>query len=227
MSLPIGEPVEIIEDIPQLRRREKDGDRVRLRTPDPRADAAVLYPPTHGSPEAESVWTYMGYGPFPDPGAMADWITGATRSEDPLWRTVADRDDRAVGMAALMNADPVHRRLELGHIWYIPEVHRAGVSTEAAYLMLEESFDHYRCRRVEWKCDSLNAPSRHAALRLGFGFEGIFRNHMIVKGRNRDTAWYAITDEEWPRVRETLRKWLDHPDPKPSLSEMMGRRGDG
>jgi len=227
MSRPLGEPVETVEEVPLLRRRDLDGDLIRLRTPDPRTDAAVLYPATHGSPEAESVWTYMGYGPFPDPGAMADWITGATRSEDPMWYTVAGPNDRAVGMAAMMAADPAHRRLELGHIWYVPQVHHTGVNTEAALLMLEEAFDHYRCRRVEWKCDSLNAPSRHAALRLGFGFEGIFRNHMIVKGHNRDTAWYAMTDNEWALVKKVLREWLDHPDPKPSLSAMMGRRVDG
>lgn len=220
MERPVGELVVALEGVP-LRRHTLEGNLARLRLPDPRRDTASLYPATHGSPEAESVWTYMGYGPFPDPGTMADWITGTVRSEDPMWHTVADPDDRAVGMAALMNVDSYHRRMELGHIWYVPQVHRTGVSTEVAYLMLEEAFGRYRCRRVEWKCDSLNAPSRHAAIRLGFDFEGTFRNHMIVKGRNRDTAWYAMTDDDWPRVRKVLREWLDHSDPKPSLSEMM------
>lgn len=194
---------------------------VRLRTPEPRADTAALYDATHGTPSAEAVWTYMGYGPFPDRGAMADWMTRALHSEDPLWFTVAATDGFPVGMAALMNHDPAHRRVELGHIWYVPDAHRTGVNTEAAYLMLDESFGRYRSRRVEWKCDSLNAASRHAALRLGFTFEGIFQNHMIVKGRNRDTAWYAMTDDDWPRVKSILRDWLAHPDPKPSLTEGM------
>jgi RimJ/RimL family protein N-acetyltransferase len=193
------------------------GRLVTLRAPDPRVDAAALYPATHGSVVAESVWTYMGYGPFPDPGAMADWIGGTVRSADPLWYTVTRDDDQPVGMAAMMNADPVNRRLELGHIWYVPEAHRTGVNTEAAYLMLREAFATFNCRRVEWKCDALNEPSRRAAVRLGFTYEGTFRNHMIVKGRNRDTAWYAMTDEDWPAARARLETWLDHPDPRPSL----------
>jgi RimJ/RimL family protein N-acetyltransferase len=125
-------------------------------------------------------------------------------------------------MAAMMNADPANRRLELGHIWYVPSAHRIGVNTEAAFLMLETAFTTFKCRRVEWKCDSLNTPSRRAALRLGFAFEGVFRQHMIIKGRNRDTAWYAMTDEDWPGVKSHLVAWLDHPGPKPSLSRMMG-----
>jgi RimJ/RimL family protein N-acetyltransferase len=204
-----------------LARVEMQGRQVRLRTPEPRSDAAALYPSAHDTPEGEGVWTYMGYGPFADPEAMADWIAGTVRSSDPLWYTVTDMADRAVGMAAMMNSDPVMRRLELGHIWYLPEVHRTGVNTEAAYLMLKTAFTTFNCRRVEWKCDSLNAPSRHAGLRLGFTYEGVFRKHMIVKGRNRDTAWFAMTDEDWPMVRRVIEEWLDHPIPRPSLGSAM------
>ncbi|HEX9762896.1 MAG TPA: GNAT family protein, partial [Acidimicrobiia bacterium] len=150
-----------------------------------------------------------------------DWMAGTVRSSDPLWYTVTDSGDRAVGMAAMMNSDPVMRRLELGHIWYAPEVQGTGVNTEAAYLMLKAAFTSFNCRRVEWKCDSLNAPSRHAGLRLGFTYEGVFRKHMIVKGHNRDTAWFAMTDEDWPVVRRVLEEWLDHPDPRPSLGSAM------
>ncbi len=193
-----------------------------LRRPEPSADASALYPATHGDVALESVWTYLGYGPFADRQAMADWMGKAALSSDPLWVTIVDKEDSPLGMAAFMNADPIMRRLELGHIWYSPATHRSGANTEAAYLMLNEAFTTYRSRRVEWKCDSLNAASRHAATRLGFTFEGVFRNHMIVKGRNRDTAWYAMTDDEWSRVRTVLMEWLAHPDPKPSLSGMMG-----
>ncbi len=221
MELPVGDLVEPVDGVPALGRRPLVGRSVRLREPDPRADTATTYPATHGSPETEAVWAYMGYGPFPDPGTMADWIAETARSTDPLWFTVADEDDRAVGMAALLNHHAEHRRIELGHIWYVPGVHRTGVNTEAAYLMLDEAFERYRCRRVEWKCDSLNQPSRHAATRLGLTYEGTFRNHMIVKGHNRDTSWYSLTDDAWPRVRSLLREWLDHPDPKPSLSATM------
>jgi RimJ/RimL family protein N-acetyltransferase len=218
MDQPVGEIVADTEPSPSLQRQDLKGRIVRMRAPDPRADTAAFYDSTHGSPDSESVWTYMGYGPFPDRGAMADWMASAARSSDPLWFTVVSDELGPVGMAALMNHDPRARRLELGHIWYVPEAHRTGVNTEAAYLMLAEAFETYRCRRVEWKCDSLNAPSRHAALRLGFTFEGVFRNHMIVKGRNRDTAWFAITDDQWSSVRHRLEEWLEHPDPKPSLS---------
>ena len=130
-------------------------------------------------------------------------------------------EDQALGMAALMNADLGMRRMELGHIWYVPEAHSTGINTETCFLLLREAFEHYRCRRVEWKCDSLHGPSRHAALRLGFTFEGIFRKHQIVKGRNRDAAWYAMTDDDWPWVRQTIEEWLNLPDPRPSPSAAM------
>jgi RimJ/RimL family protein N-acetyltransferase len=160
---------------------------------------------THGDPARERVWTYMAYGPFADQSAFRRWIGEQRDSNDQLSFTVAsDRGARPIGMAAILNADLPNRRLELGHIWYIPEAQRTGANTEATLLLLIEAFDYYRARRVEWKCDSLNEASRQAALGLGFEFEGIFRNHMIVKGRNRDTAWYAMTDADWPAVRESF-----------------------
>jgi RimJ/RimL family protein N-acetyltransferase len=111
-------------------------------------------------------------------------------------------------MATMCNYDPVHRRIELGHIWYVPAAQRTGVNTETIYLLLKHCFEEYQTRRVEWKCDSLNESSRAAALRLGFQFEGIFRQHMIVKGRNRDTAWFGMTDGDWPEVEARLRARL-------------------
>jgi RimJ/RimL family protein N-acetyltransferase len=166
-----------------------------------------LYPATHGSQRADAVWTYLGYGPWPDASAMAQWIGERVASADPFWWTVC-RQGSPVGMAALMSRDPAARRAEIGHIWYAPEAQHTTTNTEAAYLMLAEGFDHLACRRMEWKCDALNQRSRDAALRLGFTFEGVFRNHMIVKGRNRDTAWYSIIDSEWPRVGSALAEWL-------------------
>jgi RimJ/RimL family protein N-acetyltransferase len=190
---PAGEPLAVIE-----------GGDVTLRTPDP-GDSAVLYPDTHG-PHA-AVWTYMGYGPWPDPAAMGVWIASTVESEDPRW-WAAEVDSGPVGMVALMNRDRANRRVEIGHIWYSPKAQRTTVNTEVAYLLLRESFDRLASRRVEWKCDALNERSRTAALRLGLTFEGVFRNHMIVKGRNRDTAWYAMTGDEWPEARARLEKWL-------------------
>lgn len=208
---------------PPLSRSTLEGRYVRLREPDPEGDAAVLFPATHGDPELEEVWTYMAYGPFDDAEAMAAWVRSNLGSGDPLWYTVTDGEGAPLGMATMMSADPKMRRLELGNIWYAKTAHGTPANTEAAFLMLEDAFGRYGSRRVEWKCDSLNEASRRTALRLGFTLEGVFRNHMIVKGRNRDTAWYAITDDEWPAVRDRLLAWLDHPDPKPSLSVSQDR----
>ena len=127
-------------------------------------------------------------------------------------------------MASFLNIASDMQRLELGHIWYSPESQRSNVNTEAVYLMLCEAFDRLKYRRVEWKCDSLNGRSRRAAIRLGFRFEGIFRLHMIIKGRNRDTAWYALLDSNWPAVKKNLRTWLYHnPDGLLSLTELNSK----
>jgi RimJ/RimL family protein N-acetyltransferase len=206
MSLPVGDEV-AAADGSGLPRPEIVGQDVALRRPDPPRDAAALYPATHGSPVAEAVWTYLGYGPWPDLAAMESWIASRLDSADPFWWTVTWQGS-PIGMAALMSRDIASRRGEIGHIWYAPAAQRTTANTEAAYLMLAEGFDHLACRRMEWKCDALNQRSREAALRLGFVFEGVFRNHMIVKGRNRDTAWYSITDSEWPQVKERLETWL-------------------
>ena len=120
-----------------------------------------------------------------------------------------------------MAVEPTARRLELGHIWYCVAHQRGHTNTEAIYLMLREAFDRLRCRRVEWKCDALNRRSRNAALRLGFVYEGVFRQHLIVKGRNRDTAWFSIVDGEWPAVREALEHWLSWSGgPPPALASL-------
>ena len=151
----------------------------------------------------------MGYGPFADARAMAEWLEAKARGEDPLFYVVFDRGrDRHVGMASFVNIARDYRRLEIGHIWLAPEAHRTKLATELVYLMLRHGFEDLAMRRIEWKCDSLNAASRRAALRLGFSFEGIFRKHLIVKGRNRDTAWYSMLDDEW-FVRKALQSWLE------------------
>ena len=127
-------------------------------------------------------------------------------------------------MASFLNIDPAMRHVELGHIWYGPAAQRTRANTEAAYLMLRESFEALGYRRVEWKCDRLNARSRAAALRLGFTHEGTFRQHMIVKGRNRDTAWFAMLDREWPAVRAAIERWLVAEPGTLSLIELTGAR---
>jgi len=184
---------------------EYDGRRVRLRPVDPDGDLNDLYDGSHGSPEVEALWTYMGYGPFPGKPAMLDWLRSCAASSDPLFLTVCDKGTGArLGMASFLAIWPSMRRLELGHIWYVLHAQGTGVNREAVYLMLCEAFDRAGYRRVEWKCDSMNERSRRAALGLGFTFEGVFRQHMIVKGRNRDTAWYSLLDREWPAVKASL-----------------------
>ncbi|HJU80269.1 MAG TPA: GNAT family protein [Acidimicrobiia bacterium] len=189
-----------------LRETILHGQSVTLRPPVP-DDGSSLFAPTHGDEERDSVWTYMAYGPWPSEEAFTEWVAERAASSDPLWFTV-ERDSTPVGMATMCNYAPEHRRVELGHIWYIPSAQRTVVNTEATYLLLKHSFESYQARRVEWKADARNERSRAAALRLGFSFEGIFRQHMIVKGENRDTVWFAMTDGDWPEVEARLRAKL-------------------
>lgn len=185
----------------------------------PDTHLAALYGASHGDPVTEQLWTYMPYGPIADQAAMLAWLQGCAGSKDPLFRAVIDAESgAAVGMVSFLNIDPAMRRLELGHIWYGPRAQRGKANTEAVFLMLSHAFEDLCCRRVEWKCDALNARSRTAALRLGFSFEGLFRQHVIVKGRNRDTAWFAMLDAEWPAVRRNMERWLyGGEEPGPSL----------
>jgi selenocysteine lyase/cysteine desulfurase/RimJ/RimL family protein N-acetyltransferase len=205
---PLGEPV---EPAPAAgpRSRELAGRSVTLRPLDPERDVQDLYAASHGSGEREAVWTYMADGPFASRDEMLHLLARRSRSTDPLFFTVVEKaSSRAVGAAALQRIVPANRCLEIAHVWYAPEAQRTRVNTETVYLLLGEAFDRLGYRRVEWKCDALNRPSRTAALRLGFRFEGIFRQHMIVKGRSRDTAWYAMLDRDWEGVKEDIERWL-------------------
>jgi len=155
------------------------------------------------------LWTYMHYGPFTDRSAFAVWIDERVRLEEPFSYAVVDTRGRAVGIATLMEIRPAMRVIEVGSILYGPALQRTALATEAQYLLARYVFETLGYRRYEWKCNVLNAPSRRAASRLGFTFEGIFRQHMIVKGRNRDTAWYAMLDGEWPARKLAFERWLD------------------
>lgn len=208
-ALPVGSPVEPIEDIKSPSRTSLQGKYISLVPIDPERDAPELFAGAHGSEEKNKIWTYMGYGPFADVAAMRQWLEVQATSTDPLFFSVVDNaSDRRIGMVSYLNIVPTMRRLELGHIWYSTDYQRTKVNTEAIYLMLSQTFDQLHYRRAEWKCDSLNARSRQAALRLGFSFEGLFKQHFIVKGRNRDTTWFAMTDHEWPGVKQNMERWL-------------------
>ncbi len=185
------------------------GTAVTVRPLAPADDLAALYAASHGDPDTQTLWTWMPYGPFADRGAMGAWLETCAASMDPAFRVVVERaSGRPLGMVSYLNIEPWHQRLELGHIWYAPAMQRTRANTEVIRLLLGEAFDRLGCRRVEWKCDALNARSRAAALRLGFRFEGVFRQHMIIKGRNRDTAWFALVDRDWPAAREHMDRWL-------------------
>jgi RimJ/RimL family protein N-acetyltransferase len=214
--IPVGRRVSPTGRPRRPRRAPLSGRYVSLRPVRPSLDVEELFACSHGSAEKEALWTYMAYGPFGSPARMERWLTRCAGSRDPLFFTLRERSSkRAVGMASFLNVVPAMRRLELGHIWLAPEVQRSRVLTETTHLMLSHAFDDLCYRRVEWKCDSLNERSRRAALRLGFSFEGLFRDHMIVKGRNRDTAWFALCEPEWKRVRAAQRAWLVSPLPPP------------
>jgi len=161
-------------------------------------------------PEHDHLWRYLFDGPYRDRTAFEAALTEKASSEDPLFFAILDRaDDRAAGYASFMRIEPRHRVIEVGSILYTPRLQRTTGATEAMYLMARHVFEDLGYRRYEWKCDSRNEPSRAAALRLGFTFEGIFRQHMIVKGGNRDTAWFSMLDSEWPSRKAAFERWLD------------------
>jgi len=156
----------------------------------------------------DDLWTYSSQGPFADAGAFNAWLAQRAVLEDPFYFAILNREGRALGVATLMEIRPAMRVVEVGHIVYSPALQRTPVATEAQYLLARHVFETLGYRRYEWKCDALNAASRRAAERFGFVFEGVSRQHMIIKGRSRDTAWFAMLDGEWPRVRAAFEQWL-------------------
>lgn len=155
-------------------------------------------------------WTYMPYGPLRGEAELREWIESTCLGDDPCFFTITDlATGKAVGVASYLRIDPALGVIEVGHIHFSPSIQGTPLATEAMYLMMEHVFDTLGYRRYEWKCDALNQASREAALRLGFIFEGVFRQATMYKQRNRDTAWYAIIDRDWPKVKAVLENWLD------------------
>jgi RimJ/RimL family protein N-acetyltransferase len=154
-------------------------------------------------------WTYLPYGPFATQADYQRWLDGVAASSDPMFHAIVDlASGEAVGVASYLRIDPPAGSIEVGHINYSPKLQRTIAATEAMYLMMKRAFE-LGYRRYEWKCHALNAPSRRAAQRFGFSYEGIFRQARVDKGRNRDTAWYAAIDREWPALDAAFRRWLD------------------
>jgi RimJ/RimL family protein N-acetyltransferase len=170
--------------------------------------AEALYEGTHGA-QKEDLWRYLPQGPFASRAAYDDWFGQKEKSVDPLFLAIVDNATGvALGQASYLRIEPAHRTIEVGHILFTPALQRSCGATEAMYLMARHAFADLGYRRYEWKCNASNEPSRRAALRLGFTFEGVFRQHMIVKGRNRDTAWFSMLDSEWPLRQANFEQWL-------------------
>jgi RimJ/RimL family protein N-acetyltransferase len=185
------------------------GEHVVLRPVDPTSDVAELYAVSHPPDGDPGVWTYLFEGPFGDVEEMRAMLERAERSADPLFYAIVPGPGGVPrGVCSYLRITPEHGVIEIGNIWFGRGLQRSTAATEAIFLLARHVFDELGYRRLEWKCNALNAGSRRAALRFGFRFEGVFERHMIIKGRNRDTAWFAITDARWPAVRAAFEAWL-------------------
>jgi RimJ/RimL family protein N-acetyltransferase len=211
-ELPVRALGEIVADRPPGRLpdlRPLFGRWARLEAVSAARHGPDLYDSFKDADPEGSLWTYMGYGPFADYAAFHQWLLQKEAARDPWFYAFVRRDTgRAAGMGAYLRCDAPNGVIEIGHIWMSPGLQKTREASESIFLMIRHAFDELGVRRLEWKCDALNAPSRRAAERFGFAFEGVFRQHMIVKGRNRDTAWYAIIDKEWPAIRAAFKAWL-------------------
>lgn len=157
----------------------------------------------------DRIWTYLPYGPFVEQTSFNTWLSKQVASLDPFFYSILNAAGQAIGVASYLRIDPTNGVIEVGHINYSPALQKTPAATEAMYLMMRQVFEDLGYRRYEWKCDALNQPSRQAAKRLGFSFEGIFRQATVYKGRNRDTAWFSIIDSEWPSLKQKFETWLD------------------
>jgi RimJ/RimL family protein N-acetyltransferase len=206
---PIGEPVPGWTPRSRPPRTAMEGRFCRVEPLDPARHAGDLFEAYHLAPD-DRAWTYLPSEERPtDPASFQEYLAAEAAKDDPLHVAIIDKSSgRAVGACAYLRIAPEHGVIEIGYIAWSPLLQRRPASTEAMYLMMRRAFDELGYRRYEWKCDSLNAPSRAAAERYGFRFEGIFRQAVVTKGRNRDTAWYSIIDSEWPVISQAFETWL-------------------
>jgi len=208
VTQPVGFPVPGWKAPPRPPRTAMAGRYCRVEPLDPARHADDLFR-ANALDATGCNWTYLNYGPFPTLDAYRAWMHAYCLGDDPLFHAIVDSaSGRAVGVASYMRIDPRNGSIEVGHINYSPLLRRKPAATETMYLMMKRAFE-LGYRRYEWKCDALNAPSRAAAQRLGFSFEGVFRQATVYKGRSRDTAWYATIDSEWPELERAFLRWLD------------------
>lgn len=229
LGQPIGQPLTGWIAPPRPPRSAMQGRYCRLEPVEAARHAADLFE-ANARDASGADWTYMAYGPFADFSAYRTWMETTCLGDDPLFHAIVDlRSEQAVGVASYLRIDPKGGAIEVGHIKYSPLLQRTPLATEAMHLMMKRAFT-LGYRRYEWKCDALNAPSRAAALRLGFSFEGIFRQATVYKNRNRDTAWYSVIDQEWPALDAAFTRWLapENFDPagiqRQSLSQLTAHR---
>ncbi len=206
LGQPIGFPVLHWEAPPIPPREPMQGRYCRLEPLSP-SHAKELFEANAHDKEGRN-WTYLFNGPFETFEGYQTWLIEASRSNDPLFFAVLDKHGKAIGIASYLRIAPSAGSIEVGNINFSPLLQKTPAASEAMYLMMKRAFE-LGYRRYEWKCDALNAPSRQAAQRLGFSFEGIFRQALVYKGRNRDTAWYAVIDQEWPALEKAFQTWLD------------------
>ncbi|WP_416364722.1 GNAT family N-acetyltransferase [Pseudomonas sp. NFX183] len=185
-----------------------EGRFIRLEKLDPARHGDGLFRALEGPGADPKLWDYLPYGPFPERAAFDAWLNNHAQHSDPYFFSVIDRQSGEVqGILSLMSIVPAQGRIEIGHVTFGASMQRSPKSTEAVYLLAKHAFEQ-GYRRLEWKCNNANARSKYAAQRLGFSFEGVFRQHMVVKGQNRDTAWYSILDSEWPTLGAGFEAWL-------------------
>ncbi|RJG12806.1 N-acetyltransferase [Pseudomonas cavernicola] len=189
-------------------RQPLSGQRVRLEPLDPARHGNDLWQALQGPQSDPALWDYMAYGPFSERSAFDAWLAGNAATSNPLFYTVIDlASASAQGLLSFLNIVPAHGSIEIGNICYGRAMQRTAQASEVIYLLAKYAFE-LGYRRLEWKCNAQNARSKRAAERFGFGYEGLFRQHMVIKDRNRDTAWYAMLDSEWPAVRRAFERWL-------------------
>ncbi|MSO54184.1 MAG: N-acetyltransferase [Rhodospirillales bacterium] len=209
LGQPIGLPVPGWAARPRPPQTPMIGRYCRVEPLDVERHAADLHAANRENTDGSN-WTYLPVEAFSDLGRYRAWLVKMSSGNDPLFHAIVDSSDgKAAGVAGYLRIDPPNGVIEVGHINYAPRLQRTSAATEAMYLMMRRAFDELGNRRYEWKCDSLNAPSRAAALRYGFQYEGLFRQATVVKGRNRDTAWYSIIDRDWPGIKAGFERWLD------------------
>jgi RimJ/RimL family protein N-acetyltransferase len=230
LGQPIGPPLPGWKPPPHPPRASLEGRFCRLEPLDIERHSAALFEENAADTEGR-LWTYMAYGPFATLAEYRAWMAGKCLGDDPLFFTIIDlADDQPAGLASYLRITPAAGSIEVGHLLYAPRLQRKPAATEAMYLMMRQAFE-LGYRRYEWKCDALNAASRAAAQRLGLIFEGIFRNATVYKGRSRDTAWYAATDSDWPRLKSASETWLQPGNfdaggrQRVSLSQLVLRTG--